>query len=89
MNVKPIKTKKEYQQALARLELIFDAKNGTKEGIRVPIDDRAGLSLKDRAFALGSQDILWEKGSVNRAVKENAGSQLGLKIKLNVAKSLL
>ena len=53
-------------------------KNGTKEGIRVPIDDRAGLSLKDRAFALGSQDILWEKGSVNRAVKEmydfNGGS---------------
>ncbi len=32
MNLKPIKTKKDYQQALDRLELIFDAKKGTKEG---------------------------------------------------------
>ncbi len=31
MNLKPIKTKKDYQQALDRLELIFDAKKGTKE----------------------------------------------------------
>jgi HTH-type transcriptional regulator / antitoxin HigA len=37
MNVKPIKTKKDYQQALARLELIFDAKNGTKEGDELEI----------------------------------------------------
>lgn len=32
MNIKPIKTKKDYQQALDRLELIFDAKKGTPEG---------------------------------------------------------
>ena len=27
MNIKPIRTKKDYEQALARLEVIFDAKN--------------------------------------------------------------
>ena len=32
MIVKPIKTKKEYNQALARLDKIFDAKKGSKEG---------------------------------------------------------
>jgi HTH-type transcriptional regulator/antitoxin HigA len=32
MNVNLIKTKKDYNQALERLELIFDAKKGTKEG---------------------------------------------------------
>lgn len=32
MNLKPIKTKKDYQQALDRLEVIFDAKKGSKEG---------------------------------------------------------
>ncbi len=32
MNIKPIKTKKDYKQALDRLELIFDAKKGTPEG---------------------------------------------------------
>ncbi len=37
MNLKPIKTKKDYQQALDRLELIFDAKNGTKEGDELEI----------------------------------------------------
>ncbi len=37
MNLKPIKTKKDYQQALDRLELIFDAKKGTKEGDELAI----------------------------------------------------
>jgi HTH-type transcriptional regulator/antitoxin HigA len=32
MNIKLIKTKKDYQQALNRLEVIFDAKPNTKEG---------------------------------------------------------
>ena len=32
MNIKPIRTKKDYEQALERLELIFDAKKGTDKG---------------------------------------------------------
>lgn len=32
MEIKPIKTEQDYNQALERLELIFDAKKGTKEG---------------------------------------------------------
>ncbi|MBO9682874.1 MAG: helix-turn-helix domain-containing protein [Flavisolibacter sp.] len=32
MNIKPIKTKKDYQAAMNRLEAIFDAKPGTPEG---------------------------------------------------------
>ncbi|MDR0694768.1 MAG: hypothetical protein LBF81_05675 [Prevotellaceae bacterium] len=32
MKIKPIKTKKDYEQALARLEMIFDAKKGSAEG---------------------------------------------------------
>lgn len=37
MKLKPIKTKKDYQQALSRLEIIFDAKKGTKEGDELEI----------------------------------------------------
>jgi HTH-type transcriptional regulator / antitoxin HigA len=37
MNLKPIKTKKDYQEALDRLELIFDAKKGSKEGDELEI----------------------------------------------------
>jgi len=32
MNIKPIKTKRDYQAAMARLEVIFDARPGTPEG---------------------------------------------------------
>lgn len=32
MNIKPIKTKKDYEQAIIRLEIIFDAKKGTEKG---------------------------------------------------------
>jgi HTH-type transcriptional regulator/antitoxin HigA len=37
MNLKPIKTKKDYAHALERLEIIFDAKKGTKEGDELEI----------------------------------------------------
>ncbi|QLH33888.1 MAG: helix-turn-helix domain-containing protein [Cyclobacteriaceae bacterium] len=37
MNLKPIKTKKDYQQALERLEVIFDAKKGTSQGDELEI----------------------------------------------------
>lgn len=37
MNLKPIKTKKDYQQALDRLEVIFDAKKGTTQGDELEI----------------------------------------------------
>ena len=32
MELKVIKTEKEYQKAIARLEIIFDAKKGSKDG---------------------------------------------------------
>ena len=37
MNLKPIKTKKDYQQALERLEVIFDAKKGSSQGDELEI----------------------------------------------------
>ena len=37
MNLKPIKTKKDYQQALERLEVIFAAKKGAPEGDELEI----------------------------------------------------
>ncbi|WP_159638773.1 helix-turn-helix domain-containing protein [Sphingobacterium composti Ten et al. 2007 non Yoo et al. 2007] len=37
MNVKPIKTEQDYREALERLEVIFDAKPGTKEGDELEI----------------------------------------------------
>jgi len=37
MNIRPIKTELDYNKALERLEVIFDAKKGTKEGDELEI----------------------------------------------------
>jgi HTH-type transcriptional regulator/antitoxin HigA len=37
MNIKPLKTKKDYKQAMERLEKIFDAKPGTTQGDELDI----------------------------------------------------
>lgn len=37
MNIKPIKTQKDYKNALKRLEVIFDARPGTKQGDELEI----------------------------------------------------
>jgi len=37
MNLKPIRTRNDYQQALDRLEVIFDGKKGTDEGDELEI----------------------------------------------------
>jgi HTH-type transcriptional regulator/antitoxin HigA len=37
MNLKPIRTRKDYQQALDRLEVIFDARKGTNQGDELEI----------------------------------------------------
>jgi HTH-type transcriptional regulator/antitoxin HigA len=37
MEIRPIKTKKDYQLALTRLEVIFDAKKNSKEGDELEI----------------------------------------------------
>ena len=38
MKIKPIKTETDYQAALNRLDVIFDAKIGTKESDEAPND---------------------------------------------------
>ena len=37
MNIKPIKTKKDYEQAMHRLEYLFNAKKGTSKGDELKI----------------------------------------------------
>jgi len=37
MTIKPIKTKKDYELAMARLEVIFDAKKNSSEGDELEI----------------------------------------------------
>jgi HTH-type transcriptional regulator/antitoxin HigA len=51
MEIRPIKTKKDYQLALARLELIFDAKKNSKEGDELEI--LSILIIKFRMEQLG------------------------------------
>ena len=56
MNLKPIRTKKDYQQAIERLEIIFDAKKGTSEGDELEILGILIDQYENKHFPIGLPD---------------------------------
>ncbi|MDP9230628.1 MAG: helix-turn-helix domain-containing protein [Bacteroidota bacterium] len=56
MTIKPIKTKKDYQQALARLDMIFDAKKGSNEGDELEVLGILIERYEDEHFPIGFPD---------------------------------
>ena len=56
MTIKPIKTKKDYQNALERLELIFDSKKGSDNGDELEILGILLEKYEDRHFPIGFPD---------------------------------
>ena len=53
MNIKPIKNKKDYEQALARLEVIFDSKKGTDQGDELEILGMLIENYENEKFPVG------------------------------------
>ena len=56
MTIKPIKTKKDYQQALARLEIIFDAKKTSPKGDELEILGMLVDNYENENFPIGFPD---------------------------------
>ncbi len=56
MNIKPIKNENDYQEALRRLELIFDAKRGTIEGDELEILSILIDRYENEHFPIGMPD---------------------------------
>ncbi len=56
MTVKPIKTKKNYNEALGRLESIFDAKKGSSEGDELEVLSILVEKYEDEYFPIGLPD---------------------------------
>ena len=56
MTIKPIKTKKDYQHALERLELIFDSKKGSNNGDELEILGILIEKYEDEHFPIGFPD---------------------------------
>jgi HTH-type transcriptional regulator/antitoxin HigA len=56
MTIKPIKTKKDYQNALERLEAIFDAKKGSSEGDELEVLGILIEKYEDEHFPIGFPD---------------------------------
>lgn len=56
MNIKPIKTKKDYQAALSRIDVIFDAKPGTPEGDELDILSLLIDNYEEEHFPIGFPD---------------------------------
>jgi HTH-type transcriptional regulator / antitoxin HigA len=56
MTIKPIKSAEDYQNALARLELIFDAKKGSKNGDELLILGILIENYENEFFPIGMPD---------------------------------
>ncbi|NPA43714.1 MAG: helix-turn-helix domain-containing protein [Chlorobi bacterium] len=56
MNIKPIKTEADYQQALARLEEIFDAVPGTPEGDELEVLSLLIEDYEEKHFPIEAPD---------------------------------
>ncbi len=56
MNIKPIKSEKDYEKALERLEVIFDSKKGTKEGDELEILSILIDKYENENFPIGFPD---------------------------------
>ncbi len=54
--MKPIKTKREYEQAMSRLEEIFDAKKGSAEGDELEVLGMLIEKYEDKHFPIGFPD---------------------------------
>jgi HTH-type transcriptional regulator/antitoxin HigA len=56
MTIKPVKTKKDYQAALARLEVLFDAKPGSPEGDELEVLGILIDNYEQEHFPIGFPD---------------------------------
>ena len=56
MTVKPIKTEKDYNRALERLETIYDAKKGSNEGDELEVLSILIEKYEDENFPIGLPD---------------------------------
>ncbi len=56
MNIKPIRTKKDYEQALDRLEVIFYSKKGTDKGDELEILGMLIEKYENEKFPIGFPD---------------------------------
>lgn len=56
MNIKPIKTKKDYEQAMLRLENLFDSKQGTPKGDELEILSLLIEKYEDKNFPIDLPD---------------------------------
>ena len=58
MNIKPIKTEEDYNEALERLEVIFDATENSPEGDEVQILGMLIENYENEHFPIGLPDLI-------------------------------
>lgn len=56
MNIKPIKNEIDYQEALQKLELIFDAEPDTTEGDEATLLEMVIIDYEKKHFPIGEPD---------------------------------
>ncbi|WP_313503990.1 helix-turn-helix domain-containing protein [Kaistella carnis] len=97
MEIKPIRTEQDYNQALERLEVIFDAKKGTKEGDELEVlgiliekyeDDHFPIDLPDpiEAIKFRMEQMNYSQNDLAKVIglKSRASEILNKKRKLSL-----
>lgn len=97
MEIKPIKTEQDYNQALERLEVIFDARKGTKEGDELEVlgiliekyeDDYFPIDLPDpiEAIKFRMEQMNYSQNDLAKVIglKSRASEILNKKRKLSL-----
>ena len=56
MNIKPIKTKADYESALKEIERLFEAEPGTRQGDRLEVLTTLVEAYEDKHFAIPAPD---------------------------------
>ena len=56
MNIKPIKTKKDYEEAMTRLETLFDTKKGSAKGDELEVLSLLVEKYEDKHFPIDLPD---------------------------------
>ena len=74
MNIKPIRTKKDHEQALTRLEMIFDSKKGTEKGDELDILGILPENYKNEKFPISFPDpieaikLKWNNSAITKPI---------------------
>lgn len=71
MNIKPIKNKEDYQEALQKLELIFDAELNTQDRNEARLLEKMIIDYEKKHFAIAEPDCYFSNPEIKKRLMKS------------------